>query len=137
MRFPEAAAALAAGRADVIANPAAWHGQYGGYVRVPKEMSASPFADNAMALWDAVSEDARAYTVTANFVGGEAGCLGSSALNTLGPLYGTDSQSCAGADSEEAFVAEFDALPTGGWHNQQKPINPRRTDWRKLLVTKG
>ena len=55
---------LAAGRADVIANPAAWHGQYGGYMQVPKEMSASPFADNAMALWDAMSEGAQACTVT-------------------------------------------------------------------------
>lgn len=49
MCFPGAAGAsaadvLAAGRADVIANPAAWHGQYGGYMQVPKEMSASPFA---------------------------------------------------------------------------------------------
>ena len=55
---------LAAGRADVIANPAAWHGQYGGYVQMPKEMSASPFADNAMALWDAMSERAQACAVT-------------------------------------------------------------------------
>ena len=135
--FPEAAGVLAVGRADVIANPAAWHGQYGGYVQVPKEMSASPFADNAMVLWDAVSEGAQAYTVTANFVGGEDGCLGSSALNTLDPLYGTDAQSCASADSEEAFVAEFNTLLAGGWYNQQKLVDSRRTDWYKPLVAKS
>ena len=75
--------------------------------------------------------------VAANFVGGEAGYLGSSALNTLDPLYGTDTQSCASADSEEAFVAEFDTLLADGWYNQQKLIDSRRTDWYKPLVAKG
>lgn len=135
--FPEAAGALAVGRADVICNPAAWHGQYGGFVQTPKEMSASPFADNAMVLWDAVSEGAEAYTVTANFVGGDAGYLGSSALNTLDPLYASDVQSCAGKDDEEAFVAEFDTLLKDGWYNQQKLVDSRRTDYYKPLVARG
>ncbi len=135
--FPEAAGVLAVGRADVICNPAAWHGQYGGFIQTPKEMSASPFPDNAMVLWDAVSEGAEAYTVTANFVGGDAGYLGSSALNTLDPLYGSDVQSCASKDGEEAFVAEFDTLLKDGWYNQQKLVDSRRTDYYKPLVARG
>ena len=100
-------------------------------------MSASPFADNAMVLWDAVSEGAEAYTVIANFVGGDAGYLGSSALNTLDPLYASDVQSCASKDDEEAFVAEFDTLLKDGWYNQQKLVDSRRTDYYKPLVARG
>ncbi len=48
-----------------ICHPAAWFGQYGGFMQTPKEMSASPFADNAMVLWDAVSEGAEAPSGTA------------------------------------------------------------------------
>ena len=132
--FPETAGVLAVGRTDIICNPAAWFGQYGGFMQAPKEMSASPFADNAMVLWDAVSEGAEVYTVTANFVGGELGYLGSSALNVLDPLYATDIQSCASQDKEEAFVASFTTLLADGWYNQQKLVDSRRTDYYKILV---
>ena len=135
--YPEAAGVLAVGRADVICNPTAWFGQYGGFIQTPREMSASPFADNAMVLWDAVSEGAQAYTLTANFVGGERGYLGSSALNTLDPLYASDVQSCASQDAEEAFVASFTTLLADGWYNQQKLVDSRRTDYYKPLVTRG
>ena len=60
---------------------------------------------------------AQTRTVTANFADSKAGYLGPSTLNTLDPLYGADAQPCASTGSEEAFVAEFDALLTCGWYN--------------------
>lgn len=112
---------LAAGRADVIANPATRHGQYGGYVQMPKEMSAGPLRrqrhgavgrrvrgsaglhrDDPLCKHlriRQVSVGAQACTLTAHFTGGGTGRLESSTLNTLDPPYVTDAQSCANADS--------------------------------------
>lgn len=132
--FPETAGVLTTKRADVIAIPSAWYGQYGGFFEINNKLSANPFPANAMVLWDAVSEGAQSYTITANFVGGEKGYLGSSALNTLDPLYGLDQPLAASKTEEQALSMSFDTLQSSWWYNQEMLINSRRCDYYKPLV---
>ena len=132
--YPEAAGCLSVQRADIIAIPSAWYGQFGGYMQTTKDMSANKFPDNAMVLWDAVSEGAEAYTITANYVGTDKNYLGASALNTLDPLYALDQPISASTTEETAFEMEFDTIRSDGWYNQNMLINSRRTDVYKNLV---
>ncbi len=132
--FPEAAGVLEVNRVDVIVNPSAWYGQYGAYIMYNKAISANPFPDNAMVLWDSVSESAMAYVITANFVGGDRGYRGASALNVLDPLYATDRQSTASSDQQEAFAASFTTVHPEGDYLQKYMAYSRQTVFYKPIV---
>lgn len=132
--FPEAAGVLSVNRADIIAIPSAWSGQFGGFIQINENMSANKFPSNTMVLWDAVSEGAEAYTITANYVGTDKNYLGSSALNTLDPLYALDQPVTASETEEEALCVEFDTIRSDGWYNQNMLVNSRRTDFYYTLI---
>ncbi len=133
-QYPEAAGVLAVKRADIIAIPSAWNGQYGGEMEINKTMSANKYPDHAMVIWDAVAIGAQAYTVVANYVGTENNYLGGSSLYTLDPLYGLDQPVAASSDKEEALVAEFKTLQSDWWFNQELLLLSRRTPYFLPLI---
>ncbi|UOQ92385.1 nitrilase [Halobacillus shinanisalinarum] len=132
--FPETAGVLAVNRADMIAIPSAWHGQYGGKMEINRAISKNPYPDNAMVTWDAVAIGAQAYTVVANFIGTDKDYLGGSGLYTLDPLYGLDQPVVASMGEEEVITAEFDTLQSDRWFNQEKLLQSRQTPYFKPLI---
>lgn len=132
--FPEAAGVLAVNRADLIAIPSAWNGQFGGDMEINPNMSANVYPSGSMPIWDAVAIGAQSYTIVSNFVGTEDHFLGRSALYTLDPLYGLDQPVTASTDQEESLRVQFTTLQSDWWFNQEMLILSRRTDYYKPLV---
>jgi predicted amidohydrolase len=133
-RYPEASGVLAVKRADIIAIPSAWHGQYGGKMEINKEISVNKYPEGSMVTWDAVAMGAQAYTVVANYIGTEKGYLGRSSLYTLDPLYGLDQPVVASKEKEEALVVKFKTLQSDAWFNQERLILSRKTTYFVPLV---
>lgn len=133
-QYPEASGVLAVNRADMIAIPSAWYGQFGGTMQINKQISANKYPDNAMVTWDAVAIGAQAYTIVANYVGTEKHYLGGSSLYTLDPLYGLDQPVVASSNQEQALVTEFKTLQTDWWFNQEKLLLSRRTAYFVPLI---
>lgn len=134
--YPEAAGVLSGQRADVIAIPSSWAGEYGTYVQVNQQAVANPYPERSMVLWDAVAYSAQAYTVVANFVGGDQDYRGESALYTLDPLYGLDQAQVASSSTEENFSVSFKTKQNAWWLNQFNMISSRRTDYYQPLIMK-
>ncbi|QDR79700.1 nitrilase-related carbon-nitrogen hydrolase [Sporomusa termitida] len=132
--YPEAAGVLAVKRADFIAIPAAWHGQYGSYMTIHPDMSANKYPAGSMVIWDAAAIGAQAYTLVANFMGTTAGYSGHSSLYTLDPLYGLDQPAVAAGDKEEVLVVNFKTIQPQWWFNQEKLLLSRRTPYYVPLV---
>ncbi|MGM0829096.1 MAG: nitrilase-related carbon-nitrogen hydrolase [Bacillota bacterium] len=133
-RYPEASGVLAVKRADIIAIPSAWHGQYGGEMEINKEISVNKYPKGSMVTWDTVAIGAQAYTVIANYIGTEKGYLGRSSLYTLDPLYGLDQPVVASKEKEEALVVKFKTLQSDAWFNQERLIHSRKTTYFVPLV---
>lgn len=127
VRFPEASGILSVHRADIIAIPSSWAGQYGGYLDVSPDLFAERYPANTMKLWYSIAKTAQAYTLAANYVGG--GYKGSSGLFTLNPVDANDPAIVASTAKEEALAVSFTTLadPTW-WMSQQKLIGGRRVD---------
>ncbi|WP_026692756.1 carbon-nitrogen hydrolase family protein [Peribacillus kribbensis] len=85
--YPESAGVLAVKRADVIAIPSAWNGQYGGEMEINKKLSANPYPDGSMVTWNAVAIGTQANTVAANYVGNQEKYLGRSSLYIRSTLW--------------------------------------------------
>ncbi|WP_235851559.1 nitrilase-related carbon-nitrogen hydrolase [Heyndrickxia camelliae] len=133
-QFPEASGVLAVERADTIAIPSAWNGQYGGEMEISKKMSVNPYPDGSMVTWDAVAIGAQAYTVVANYVGGDQHFLGGSSLYTIDPLYGLDQPVVAPSNKEEALVVKYETLQNENWFNQELLLLSRRTPYFVPLI---
>jgi predicted amidohydrolase len=133
-RYPETSGVLAVKRADIIAIPSAWHGQYGGKMEINKEISVNKYPEGSMVTWDAVAMGAQAYTVVANYIGTEKGYLGRSSLYTLDPLYGLDQPVVASKKKEEALLVKFKTLQSDAWFNQERLILSRKTTYFVPLV---
>ncbi|MGW9018929.1 nitrilase-related carbon-nitrogen hydrolase, partial [Priestia megaterium] len=132
--YPEASGVLAVKRADIIAIPSAWHGQFGGDMEINKKLSVNPYPKGSMVTWDAVAIGAQAYTIVANFVGTNHDYLGRSSLYTLDPLYGLDQPIVASDDQEEALVVTFKTLQKSWWFNQEMLLLSRRTPYYIPLI---
>lgn len=132
--YPEASGVLAIKRADIIAVPSAWHGQFGGDMEINKKLSVNPYPKGSMVTWDAVAIGAQAYTIVANFVGTNHDYLGRSSLYTLDPLYGLDQPIVASDDQEEALVVTFKTLQKSWWFNQEMLLLSRRTPYYIPLI---
>lgn len=126
VRFPEAAGTLEVSRADIIAIPSCWDGNYGGWVNEPEGLFTNPYPKNSMIYWYAIAKCMQAFTVVANPVGGA--CKGSSGIFTLSPVMGE--AATVGSDSKTEIVsAEFTTLGTKlSWMNQQVLVTQRRAD---------
>jgi predicted amidohydrolase len=126
VRFPEAAGCLEIARADIIAIPSYWEGNYGGWVNEPKELFAHPYPDNSMIFWYATAKCMQSYTVVANPVGGAL--RGSSGIFTLYPVNGTPA-TVGSTDGSEIVSASFTTLGDKvSFINQQMLIEQRRAD---------
>lgn len=132
--YPEAVGVLAVNRADFIAIPSAWSGQYGSYMTIHPDMSANKYPEGSMVTWDAAAIGGQAYTLVANFVGTKAEYLGRSSLYTLDPLYGLDQPAVASGDKEEVFVVKFKTLQSQWWYNQENLVLSRRTPYYVPLI---
>lgn len=127
-RFPEASAVLAVRRADLIAIPANWSGQWGGLLAEAEGLFAHGYPEHTMVLWYACAKTAQAYTVVANAAAG-----GSSGVYTLNPI-----------DAEAPVVlapgvgrVDLDIITQGSpdwWMNQAKLLTGRRVDLAVPLV---
>jgi len=126
-RFPEASGMLSVRRADIIAMPTAWSGQYGGKLQISPDLFAERYPANTMSLWYAIAKTAQACTVVANSVGG--GYLGGSGLFTLNPVDSKNPPVTASSDKEEALMVRFTTLAEPNWWmSQQALITGRRAD---------
>lgn len=126
-RFPEASGVLSVKRADIIAIPSAWRGQYGTHLQISPALFAERYPGNTMALWYAIAKTAQAHTLVANFVGD--GFLGSSGHFTLNPVDVNDPPVTASTDTEEALAVDFTTLADPHWWlSQQNLITGRRVD---------
>lgn len=131
-RFPEASGVLALRRADVIAGPVHWSGQYGQRLQDAQGLFDHPCAPNTMIFWYAAAKTAQAYTVVANAVGN--GCMGSSGIFTINPIDSLEIPQVASVDLEEFVSLRFKTLGNAYWMNQDKLIGGRRADLAAPLV---
>ncbi|HVE17038.1 MAG TPA: nitrilase-related carbon-nitrogen hydrolase [Chthoniobacterales bacterium] len=127
VRFPEASGALSIHRADIIAIPSSWKGQYGGYLDVSPDLFAERYPEHTMKFWYSIAKTAQAFTLAANYAG--AGYLGASGLFTLNPVDADDAAVVASTEKEEALAVDFTTLADPAWWmSQQKLIAGRRVD---------
>lgn len=131
-RFPEASGMLSLRRADIIAAPVSWSGQYGGRLQDAAGLFDHPYAANTMIFWYAAAKTAQAYTVVANSVGN--GCLGSSGVFTINPIDSFEIPVVGSIDNEEVVSLKFTTLGHAYWMNQSKLIGGRRADLASPLV---
>jgi predicted amidohydrolase len=125
-RFPEASGVLSIRRADIIAAPVSWSGQYGGRLRDAEGLFDHPYAANTMILWYAAAKTAQAYTVVANAI--DNGALGSSGIFTINPIDSLEGPAVGSVDNPEVVKLTFTTLGGGYWMNQAKLIAGRRAD---------
>lgn len=129
--FPEMAGVMAVKRADMLAVPASWNGEYGANIAKDYKMSANPYPENAMCVFDALGLTSQAYTMVANFTG--ESFKGGSGKYALDPLYGLDKVELL--DKEEtAFCVNFDTLHLEWWFNQEKLIGGRNPHMYKPII---
>ena len=131
-RFPEASGMLSLRRADIIAAPMSWSGQYGGRLQDAAGLFDHPYAANTMVFWYAAAKTSQAYTVVANSVGN--GCMGSSGVFTINPIDSLEIPVVGSIDNEEVVSLKFTTLGNAFWMNQSKLIGGRRADLASPLV---
>jgi predicted amidohydrolase len=132
LRFPEASGMLSLRRADIIAAPVSWSGQYGGRLQDAAGLFDHPYAANTMIFWYAAAKTAQAYTVVANSVGN--GNMGSSGVFTINPIDSLEIPVVGSIDNEEVVSLKFTTLGNAYWMNQSKLIGGRRADLASPLV---
>ena len=127
--FPEVSGVYAVRRADILAVPSDWHGQYGGYLNVCEKLYVRSYPKNTMIYWHAIARTAQVYTLAANYVGGSAGYKGSSGLFTLDPVEAYVAARVASERGEELLLAPFETVGSDGWWmNQGRMIAGRKVD---------
>ena len=125
-RFPEASSVLGLRRADIIAAPVSWSGQYGGRLQDAAGLFDHPYAANTMIFWYAAAKTSQAYTVVANAV--DNGALGSSGIFTINPIDSLDAPVIGSLDHPEVVSHTFTTLGENYWMNQNKLVGGRRAD---------
>ncbi|MEO1019307.1 MAG: nitrilase-related carbon-nitrogen hydrolase [Pseudomonadota bacterium] len=126
-KYPEAADVLSVNRADIIAMPAAWDGQFGRADGLDKGFLAVPYPENTNVFWYSTAKTAQAYLVVANFVGSDQQYKGSSGLYSLDPTNGYYPPTLASDHEEAALTLNFQTIaPTAWWTSQQYIIDGRR-----------
>lgn len=129
VQIPDMASVMAVKRADIIAIPTAWHGEYGGKVEVAPDLLVKPFPENTMFIWYDIAKYAQAYTLVANYTGGAQKDLGSSGVYSLAPVEGLYPPQLASPINQEAYLASFETLGSSDWWiNQNDYIIGRRAE---------
>ena len=125
--FPEAAAVLAVRRADLIAIPTAWRGEYGGWLHDAGGLFAHRYPVNTMSLWYAIAKTTQAYTVVANPAGGSY--QGSSGIFSIDPVDSDVPPVVGPIDTAGVVSTTITTLGDPRWFmNQHRLIGGRRTD---------
>lgn len=126
-KYPEAVDVLSVNRADIIAMPAAWDGQFGRADGLDRGFLAAPYPENTNVFWYSTAKTAQAYLIVANFVGSERHYKGSSGLYSLDPTNGYYPPILAPNQAETALALNFQTIaPTTWWTSQQYIIDGRR-----------
>src|SRR5271157_1149255 len=120
--FPEVSGVYAVRRADILAIPSDWHGQYGGQLDVCEKLYVRTYPKNTMIYWHAIARTAQAYTLAANYVGGAGGYKGSSGLFSLDPVEGYVPARVASQGREELFLGSFETLGREDWWMNQRRL---------------
>lgn len=120
--FPEVSGVYAVRRADILAIPSDWHGQFGGHLDVNEKLYARAYPKNTMIYWHAIARTAQVFTLSANFVGGTVGFKGSSGLFTLDPVEGYVPPRVASEEREELLLACFETLGSDDWWMNQRRL---------------
>jgi predicted amidohydrolase len=131
-RFPEASAVLGLRRADIIAAPTSWSGQYGGRLQDAAGLFDHPYAANTMIFWYAAAKTSQAYCVVANAI--DNGMLGSSGIFTINPVDSLDVPAIGSVDQPQVVSHAFATLGDNYWMNQTKLVGGRRADLAVPLV---
>jgi len=132
-RFPEASGVLAMARADLIAVPTRWRGDYGGRLQEAEGLFAHRTPANTMAHWYAIAKTTQAYTVVANAI--DDGCAGSSGVFTIDPVDSVEIPVVGSVDTAEVVSMSLRTLGDPSyWMNQQRLVSGRRADLAVPLV---
>jgi predicted amidohydrolase len=127
VRFPEASGVLGVRRADLIAIPSAWRGDYGGWLHDAGGLFAHRYPENTMTLWYAIAKTTQAYTVVANPVGGSH--QGSSGIFSINPVDSDVPPIVGSLDRPEAVRTTITTLGDPRWFmDQHRLIGGRRPD---------
>ncbi|MFN8125595.1 MAG: nitrilase-related carbon-nitrogen hydrolase [Candidatus Nanopelagicales bacterium] len=127
VRFPEASGVLSVRRADLVAIPSAWRGDWGGHLHDAEGLFADQYPANTMALWYAIAKTSQAYTVAANPVAD--GYAGSSGVFSINPVDSDEPPVVASVDAAGPVVAHVTTLGRPGWWlDQERLVNGRRAD---------
>lgn len=133
--FPEMSGLMAVKRADMIAIPSAFNGEFGSELKLNKLIYKSNFPDHGTnSIWHAIALNSQAYTIISNFTGEHY--MGGTSMYTLDPIFGLDKAVIAPAGFEGAIDLHFKTVQKDWWFNQQKLISSRRTDYYTPLIMK-
>ncbi|MCX6494309.1 MAG: hypothetical protein NTY82_00830 [Actinobacteria bacterium] len=125
-RFPEASGVLSLRRADFIAVPTSWSGEYGAFLKDAEGLFAHGYPENTVNYWYSVAKTSQAYTVVANAVG--EGRQGSSGVFTINPVDAFPPV-VASTDGAQSVTLTVDSLGAPDWWmNQAKLVGGRRAD---------
>jgi len=129
VRVPDVSTVMAVKRADIIAIPTEWHGEYGGRVETDPGLLIKPFPKNSMFMWFDVAVFSQTKTLVANYVGGPENDLGSSGLYSNDPVQGHFPPILADDKTPQAFQVDFATLDDATqWMNQWDYIIGRRPE---------
>ncbi len=131
--FPEMSGLMAVKRADMIAIPSAWSGEFGTELDLNLDVYTNNYpAAHTNSIWHGIALNAQSYTIVSNFTGGQYG--GGSALYTIDPIFGLDRAVVAPKLNIGALEVNFKTIQKD-WHfNQEKLVASRRTDYYVPLV---
>lgn len=132
-QFPEIAGVLAIKRADIIAVPASFNGEYGAPIYAETyNLPQNRYPSSAMCLFDSIALSAQAYTLVANFTGDAY--QGGSGKYAMDPLYGLDYVELLGS-KEQVLCVRFDTLQNEWWFNQRNMLIGRNPILYKPIVS--
>ena len=131
--FTEMSGLMAVKRADMIAIPSAFNGEFGSELKLNLEIYQSDYPKHGTnSIWHAIALNSQAYTIISNFVG--PNYMGETSMYTLDPIFGLDKAVVAPEGFEGAIDLHFKTVQKDWWFNQQKLIDSRRTDYYLPLV---
>ncbi|PTX64397.1 putative amidohydrolase [Melghirimyces profundicolus] len=131
--FPEVAGVMAVKRAEIVAVPSAWCGDFSRTAE-PGPAPAIKYPQGVLTAWSTIARSAQACTVVANFVGTTCGYGGRSAIFTLDHVQGLDQPVVASGKGEEVLWGHFPTIQSDSWFHQERVNRSRRTPFYKPLV---
>ncbi|MBU3670019.1 MAG: carbon-nitrogen hydrolase family protein [Polynucleobacter sp.] len=128
VRIPELTQMYGIYRADLILVPAAYNQKdYGGPVDIPKGV-VQDASNKGMSMWYSIAKYAQAYTLVANYIGGEHQDIGDSAVYALTPEVGYYPPNIA-PKKELAHLVDFTTHTNNTVYiDQERLIASRRWD---------